>query len=124
MEKIKKITKRENFEEIARVLADLGKTELVEVMNHEIELLDKKAMNRKSGNSKTQIENLAIMETIVSELTEIAEMVTITELQEKSEKLAKYSNQKLSALLKKLVDADKVKKIIEKKKSYFTVVVD
>lgn len=122
MENIKKVTKKENFEVIKNILIDLGNEGLADVMQHEIDLLDKKAMNRKSGNSKTQKENEIIMNTIIEELTEIAEMVTITELQNKSEKLANYSNQKLSALLKKLVDTNQVKKIIEKKKSYFTVV--
>jgi hypothetical protein len=44
----KKITKRENFENIKAFLAENGKTEWAEVMAHEIDLL-----NRKSSKSAT-----------------------------------------------------------------------
>ena len=37
------------------------------------------------------------------------------------ERMAEYSNQKLSALLKKLVEAGKVTKVVDKKKSYFSL---
>ena len=61
------------------------------------------------------------METIKAELTRIDRSVTITELQKESETLAEYSNQKLSAMLKKLVDNGEVTKIVDKKKSFFKV---
>jgi len=35
--------------------------------------------------------------------------------------MANYSNQKLSALLKQLVESNQVVKTVDKKKSYFTV---
>lgn len=121
MENTKKVTKKENFGTIKDILEGLGKTDLVEVMAHEIELLEKKSANRKSGNSKTQKENEEIKKIIVAELARIGEMVTISELQAKSENLGQYSNQKLSALLKQLVDNGEVVKNVDKKKSYFTI---
>jgi DNA-binding transcriptional regulator GbsR (MarR family) len=49
--------------------------------------------------------------------------VTISEFQGLStSEVATLSNQKLSALLKKLVEENKVVKTVEKKKSYFSVV--
>ena len=61
------------------------------------------------------------MEKIVSALNEIGRSVTISELQKENAEMAEYSNQKLSAMLKKLVDNGKVTKVVDKKKSYFKV---
>ena len=114
----KKMTKKEMFGEILKRVSD--NTEMVEFLNHEIELLERKSS--KSTQTKTQIENENIKVAIVKALTEIAKPVTITEMQELNTEMANYSNQKLSALLKQLVENDKkVVKTVDKKKSYFTV---
>lgn len=119
-----KMTKREWFAEIKAIVekAELDKEKkagMTEFINHEVELLEKK--HSKSGQTKTQKENLEIMEKIMTALAEVGKPVTITELQSASTEMAEYSNQKLSALLKKLVDGGKVVKTQEKKKSYFSV---
>ena len=115
---MEKMTKREMFEMIKGVCAN--DTRIVEFCEHEIELLNRKSS--KSTQTKTQIENENIKGAIVNALTEIAKPVTITEMQELNPEMANYSNQKLSALLKQLVENDKkVVKTVDKKKSYFTV---
>ena len=115
---MEKMTKREMFEMIKGVCAN--DTRIVEFCEHEIELLNRKSS--KSTQTKTQIENENIKGAIVNALTEIAKPVTITEMQELNTEMANYSNQKLSALLKQLVENDKkVVKTIDKKKSYFTI---
>ena len=115
---MEKMTKKEMFEMIKGVCAN--DTRIVEFCEHEIELLNRKSS--KSTQTKTQIENENIKGAIVNALTEIAKPVTITEMQELNTEMANYSNQKLSALLKQLVENDKkVVKTIDKKKSYFTI---
>jgi hypothetical protein len=115
---MEKMTKREMFEMIKGVCAN--DTRIVEFCEHEIELLNRKSS--KNTQTKTQIENESIKGAIVNALTEIAKPVTITEMQELNTEMANYSNQKLSALLKQLVENDKkVVKTVDKKKSYFTV---
>lgn len=119
-----KMTKKEWFVEIKAIVekAELDKEKkagMTEFINHEVELLEKK--HSKSGQTKTQKENLEIMEKIMTALAEVGKPVTITELQSASTEMAEYSNQKLSALLKKLVDGGRVVKTQEKKKSYFSV---
>lgn len=115
---MEKMTKREMFEMIKGVCAN--DTKIVDFCEHEIELLNRKSS--KSTQTKTQIENENIKGAIVNALTEIAKPVTITEMQELNTEMANYSNQKLSALLKQLVENDKkVVKTVDKKKSYFTV---
>lgn len=117
-----KMTKRDYFNAILAVLATVEDTDvsgLTAFVNHEIELLENKRSSTKP--TKTQTENLAVKETIVSVLKEIGKPVTITEMQKFSAELAEFSCQKLSALLKQLVENDKtVAKVTEKKKTYFS----
>ena len=119
MADIKKVTKKEVFGEMIKIFEEMERMDLVEFAQHEIELIEKKASSK--GSTATQKENLDIMETIKQELKKMGRGVTISELQKKSEPLEQYSNQKLSALLKKLVDAGEVTKITDKKKSYFSI---
>lgn len=117
---VKKVTKRDNFNallEIEEVKANQG---LVDFINHELELLDKKSAGRTTATTANQKANEEIKKVIVSELVRLGKH-TITELQKESEELAQYSNQKLSALIKQLVDNGEVTKTIDKKKSYFEI---
>ena len=119
-----KMTKKEWLVEIKAIVetAELDeeqRAEMTEFINHEVELLEKK--HSKSGQTKTQKENLEIMEKIMAALAEVGKPITITELQNANTEMAEFSNQKLSALLKKLVDGGRVVKTQEKKKSYFSV---
>lgn len=98
---------------------DITSQDVINFVNHEIELLDRK--HSKTSQTKTQKENELIKESIVKVLTEIDRPVTITELQNESAEMEVYSNQKLSALLKQLVQSGIVTKTIDKKKSYFSV---
>lgn len=119
----KKMTKKEYFAVLAEVVANSdmeNKEGALAFIAHEVELLEKKSA--KSGQTKTQKENAEILVKIKAELAEVGKAVTITELQAASAEMAQYSNQKLSALLKKLVESGEVVKTTEKKKSYFAVV--
>ena len=117
--KVKKATKKEMFGELIRLAEENERTDLIEFCEHEIDLLNKKASA--SGQSKTQAENEKIKVVIAEELTRIARAVTISELIKESENLGQYSNQKLSALLKQMVESGTVTKIVDKKKSLFTI---
>ena len=111
-----KKTKREFFGEIREIVK--GNAELVAFIDHELELLDKKTSAK---STKVNTEQVELMEKIVSALNEIGRSVTISELQKENAEMAEYSNQKLSAMLKKLVDNKQVTKMVDKKKSYFMV---
>ena len=121
---MKKMTKKEMFAEVIAVVERVeveNKAEMLNFLAHEVELLNKKSS--KSGQTKTQKENVLLMEQLVVALSEMEEPVTISEFQAKStSEVATLSNQKLSALLKKLVEENKVVKTVEKKKSYFSIV--
>ena len=111
-----KKTKREFFGEIKEIVK--GNAELVAFIDHELELLDKKTSAK---STKVNTEQVELMDKIVNALNEIGKSVTISELQKENAEMAEYSNQKLSAMLKKLVDNKQVTKMIDKKKSYFMV---
>lgn len=114
----KKMIKKDYYEMIKEICID--NPEIVKFCDHELELLDKKSS--KSTLTKTQKENEKIKIEVINALTEIAKPVTITEMQELNENMAKYSNQKLSALLKGLVNENKVVRTEEKKRAYFSII--
>lgn len=121
----KKVTKREYFEMIKGICGD--NQDIVNFCNHEIELLERKSS--KGGATKTQTENVKVAEMLIAELAKIAKPVTITDLMNTSDIVKGYklengnslSNQKISAILKQQVDAGKVVKVTDKKKSLFSV---
>ena len=119
----KKMTKKETINLLIDVLMGNKEVEdmqiFVDFLTHERELLEKKSSN--SGQTKTQKENETIKEKIVATLQELDRPVIITELQEANAELANLSNQKISALLKQLVDNGIVKREVDKKKAYFTL---
>lgn len=120
----KKMTKKEMFKMVANVVerAEVeSKTEMLEFLAHEVELLERKS--GKSGQTKTQKENEVLVEQVFNALAELGKPVTVSEfMKESTHEVATLSNQKLSALFKKLVEAERVVKTTEKKKSYFSVV--
>ena len=121
----KRLTKKDYFEMIKGVCAD--RTDIVNFCNHEIELLSRK--NSKSGATKTQKENEIVANMLVEELAKIGKPITITDLMNTSETVKNYTlengnnltNQKISAIFKQLVESQKIVKVIDKKKSYFSI---
>jgi len=80
----------------------------------------KKSANRKA--TANQEANVGIKETILEVLESAEAPLTVTEIQTKNAELGALSNQRVSALLRQLIEAGKVEKTIDKKKSYFAVV--
>ena len=117
----KKMTKKETINLLIDVLMGNKEVEdmqiFIDFLTHERELLEKKSSN--SGQTKTQKENETIKEKIVETLRDLGKYVTITEIQNANVELSTYSNQKISALLKQLVDNKEIEKVIDKKKAYF-----
>lgn len=111
------MTKREMFAHIASVNA--SDAEIVDFCNHQIELLD--ARKGSKSPTKTQRENEGIMDQIAIDLTEFDKPVTVTELIAGGEGLEGLTNQKVSALLRKMIEAGRVVKTIEGKKAYFSI---
>ena len=76
----KKMTKRDYFVEIKEILENANETALAEVMNHEIELLDKKTAKNKERAAQRKIEGDELRDTISNILVD--EPQTIDEIVE------------------------------------------
>lgn len=112
------MTKKEMFTEIVNLARECGREDIVEFCNHEAELLAK----RKSDNSKAKAEADGRANKVYKALAEMDKPVTITELLAltSDEEVASFTNQRVSALIRKLGE-DKVGKVVNKGKSYFFV---
>ena len=112
------MTKKEMFQKLATLTEVSADPELSAFVQHEIELLDKR--NSKKAPTKNQKANEDIKTTILDVLTTLDSPVTVSDLLQ-HEPLSQYSNQKISALLRLMVEENTVVKTIEKRKSYFAV---
>lgn len=116
-----KMTKKDYFTTLMNIVSTsnaTNKEKMLEFITHEIELLDNKAPSKKQIEAKEA--NVAIMNAIVEVLKRLGNAVTVSQLMNEPE-LNGYSNQKLSALLRQLVKANRVTKVTDKRKSYFSV---
>lgn len=112
----KKVTKKDMFK---MIMGEADNQEIITFCRHEIELLEKKSS--KNSQTQTQKENEKIKVAILESLVKVAKPVTISELQELDSEMAQFSNQKLSALLKQLVESKQVVRTEDKKKARFSV---
>lgn len=117
------MTKREMFVAIANVAEVAANEEMMTFINHEIDLLDARKSSKSKGMTKTQKENEGIKAVIAEVLTESGDKLTVTEMLA-DERLGGYTNQKISALLRQMVEAKVVTKTIEGKKAYFAAVTE
>ena len=113
-----KITKREVIGMMMKEEVVKANPTYVAYLENELALLDKKAQNKKA--TKTQEQNVGIKATILEVLATIGRG-TVTEIQNGNAELSALSNQKVSALVRQLVEAGKVVKTVDKKKSIFSL---
>ena len=120
----KKITKREVVE---MMLADsnIASNEVyVAYLKNELELLKKKSENKKA--TKNQTENVEIKEVIIEVLDRIgkgrAGEIQLAVQATNKEKYATLTNQRVSAILKQMIDEGTVVKTVDKKVSTFSLV--
>ena len=113
-----KITKREVIKMMMNEEVVKANPTYVAYLENELALLDKKAQNKKA--TKTQEQNVGIKATILKVLATIGSG-TVTDIQNGNEELSTLSNQKVSALVRQLVESGDVVKTTDKKKSIFSL---
>ena len=117
----KKLTKRDRFEALLKMSEVQANPDMVTFIEHEIELLAKKNAGDKKPTAK-QMENDAVKQVILDEMTANPDkLYTVTDLIKGVPELADYSNQRVSALLRQMIDANTVVKTVDKRKSYFSL---
>ena len=92
----KRTTKKEYFRMVIDILKEHDREDLIQVMEHEIALIEKKSSSAKL--TKTQEANQDIKTLIIQELVRLGEPVTITDLLKNSVELYEAtagSNQKV-----------------------------
>ena len=115
----KKITKRE-------VIGMMMNEEFVKAnevymayLSNELDILDRRKISKAESTKKS--ENEGIKNTLLEVLVASEKGLTVTDIQKSNAELGALSNQKISALLKQMVDDNIVAKKTDKKKSYFSV---
>ena len=117
MANTKKMTKREMFEQIK---ANYSLTnEEVAFIDHELELLAKKNSAEKKPTA-VQVANEGIKQAIVDGM-EVGKKYTITDIMKSIDECAELSNQRVSALVRQLVNDLVVVRTEEKRKAYFSL---
>ena len=118
MEKTKKMTKVDYFKQIKANYALTA--DEVKFIDHEIELLTKKNSAEKKPTAQ-QTANEGIKTAIVEGM-ETNRLYTVTEIIKSIPACADMTNQRVSALLRQLVECGKVKRTEDKRKAYFSKV--
>lgn len=119
MANTKKMTKRDHFNSLLALAEVKSNPKLVEFIEHEIELLDKKNSADKKPTAQ-QTANEAIKTAILDNMVEGARY-TITDLIKSVPECADLTNQRVSALMRQLIEAKEVVRIEDKRKAYFSL---
>lgn len=114
----KKMTKKDYFNTLKTLVAD--NAELVAFIDRELALLEKKSSGTRKPTA-IQLENEQLKADIMAYLTEVDTMKCIKELEQEIPSLNGRSNQKISRLLKALVDTGKLDRETVKKTPYFFI---
>lgn len=116
---MQKLTQRDYFNMIIALAEENGRTDLVDFAKSRIDVLDKKAANKKA--TKNQEANEELKGVISSVLATFETPATVSEIMAKSEELSALSNQKVSAVLRLMIADNTVVKTVDKKKSLFAL---
>ena len=113
----KKMTKRDYFNSLLNITDVKNNPELVDFINHELELLAKKNSAEKKPTAQ-QTANDGIREAILEGM-EPNTLYTITDLIKSIPAIADFTNQRVSALVRQLKEEKKIERIEDKRKAYF-----
>ena len=118
-----KMTKAQKFALIAEIAEVKNNPMLAEFIAHEVELLtkknsaDKKPTAQQEANATIKADILAVMEANPNQL------FTVSELLKRVPNLPDtMTNQRMSALVRQMVDAGSVKRTEDKRKAFFSLV--
>lgn len=115
--KTAKLTKKDKFEMLAKLPAVQSDPVLSEFIAHEMELLSKKNSAEKKPTAQ-QVANVGIQTAILNGM-EVGKAYTITDLIKSVPECADLTNQRVSALVRQMVDGGSVERFEEKRKAYF-----
>lgn len=112
-----KTTKKDYFNMLLEINEVTSNEDLVNFINHELELLDKKNKTKSTELTETQKENLALGNEILEYMKDHKD-ITIAQIR----KVWGLSSQKVTPIMNKLENENKIVRNIEKRVSYFNLV--
>jgi len=115
----KKMTKAQKFEMLKTIPAVAENPLLVEFIDHELELLSKK--NSADKKPTAQQEANSGIKTAILETLEPDKQYTITDIIKTVSACADLTNQRVSALVRQMVDAGTMVRTEDKRKAYFSL---
>lgn len=110
-----KMTKRDHFNSILSYVADVDRDFIL----HELELLDRKNTAERKPTA-VQVANEGIKTAILDGMTPNT-LYTVTDIQKGVPECGELSNQRVSALLRQLVESGAVVRTEDKRKAYFSL---
>lgn len=118
-----KMTKKDYFAILRAAYPITAKNydDVIKFIDHEIELLSKKNSGGAKKLTVQQTENQKA-KTAIYEAMEINRLYSISELQKEVEEIEEFSNQRVSALLRQMIESGQIKKTMEKRKAFFSVI--
>lgn len=119
-----KVTKKEMFNRLLTLEPIQNDPTLVEFITRELTLLKDKAERAAKRLTPTQRGNEILKQKIVEYLTASGESLTISTMLKTIPDLADLSSQKVNALLIQLQTAGVVQRSVDKRKAYFSAVVE
>lgn len=117
-------TRKEMYEMIINVMETVEhseKAEMIEFLNHQLELVANRNSKSKSASAKRQAENTALAEKVLAVMVEANRPVTATVLFKLCSIPEVTSTQKLVALLNILTSNGQVVRKVDRKTSFFSV---
>lgn len=117
---IQKITKKDRYAQLLEIAEVKANAELVEFINHEMELLAKKNAIPSGERKPTakQMENEGIKNEILDNMAD-GEKYTISNMLKEFECLFEFSSSKVNALVTQLKKEGRVTRIVEGRMVYF-----
>lgn len=116
-----RITKKQKYEMLKAIPAVAENEMLVELIDKEIESLEKKNGTVHKPTAQ-QVENAKIKTAIYDGMAE-NKSYTITDIIKEIDECNDLTNQRVSALVNQMVEDNKIEKIVDKRKSYFKKIV-
>ena len=119
----KKVTKKDMFEEIKKVALELGRIDIVEFAENELNLLDKK----RNSSKKVDVEKLEKDNTLKSAILEVLKNyengLSVDEIRKADTSIGEESNQKITYLLGVLVKEKLVEREPKGRKKLYKVII-
>lgn len=115
-----KVTKTDKFNMLLAIDEVAENDMLVDFIKHELELIAKKSKSGSRKPTKTQVENAEILVPQILDYLASVDNATVTDIVNGID--LPTTNQRVTAQLTKLAKDNKVVRIVEKGKAYYSVV--